>query len=141
MIRPATASDYPKVCQLLQSENLPIIDIPKDLPHFFVKTDSNEIVGAAALELYENAALLRSMIVLPFYRNKGIASELVDELTLEARRKSVRSLFLITNTAEDFFNRKGFRKVEKENVDERVLQSQEFNGLCPESSAVMMKEI
>ena len=141
MIRPATANDYSRVCDLLQSENLPTIDLPKDLPHFFVKTDSEGIVGIVGLELYGGAALLRSMIVLPFYRNKGVASELIDELTLNAKKENVHSIFLITNTAEEFFNRKGFRKVERRNVDERVLQSQEFNGLCPASSAVMMKEI
>jgi amino-acid N-acetyltransferase len=141
MIRPATSSDYPRICQLLQSESLPSIDLPNELPHFFVKTERNEIVGTIGLELYGGAALLRSMIVHPTYRNMGIASELIDELTHEAKKERVHHLFLITNTAEEFFRRKGFHKVDKKDVHEEVLQSQEFNGLCPASSAIMMKEI
>ena len=141
MIRPATASDYPQVCDLLQSESLPTIDLPNGLPHFFVKTERNVIVGAIGLELYEGAALLRSMIVLPSYRKMGVASELIEALTIDAKKERVQYLFLITNTAEAFFTRKGFHRVEKKDVQEGVLQSQEFNGLCPASSAIMMKEI
>ena len=141
MIRPATSSDYPQVCQLLESESLPTVDLPKELSHFFVRTEKEDIIGAIGIELYGGAALLRSMVVVPSFRNKGIASELIDELTLEVKKEHVHSLFLITNTAEAFFSRKGFRKIERADVDERVLQSQEFNGLCPASSAIMMKEI
>jgi len=141
MVRPTTEMDYTQVCSLLQSESLPTIDLERDLPHFFVKTINEEIVGSIGMEHYGESGLLRSMLVRPTFRNKGIASELVNHLSHYAKDRGVRKLFLITNTAEDYFQRMGFTKVLREKVEKEVLQSKEFNGLCPASSAIMMKEL
>src|SRR6185295_8794074 len=116
-------------CSLLQSESLPTIDLERDLPHFFVKTINEEIVGSIGMEHYGESGLLRSMLVRPTFRNKGIASELVNHLSHYAKDRGVRKLFLITNTAEDYFQRMGFTKVLREKVEKEVLQSKEFNGL------------
>lgn len=141
MIRATTEQDYPRVCTLLQSEDLPTIDLDKHLPHFFVKTINDEIVGSIGMEHYGQSGLLRSMIVGLSFRNKGIASELVNKLTQYARDQGLKKLFLITNTAEDYFQKFGFIKVSREQVEKEVLQSKEFNGLCPASSAIMMKQL
>jgi len=141
MIRPTTEMDYSQVCSLLQSENLPDSDLQSNLPHFFVKTINEEIVGSIGMEQYGHSGLLRSMIVSPAFRNKGIASELVNQLTQYARDHGVRKLFLITNTAENYFQRLGFVKITRDKVETEVLQSKEFNGLCPASSSIMMKHL
>lgn len=141
MVRPTTEQDYGEVCSLLQSENLPTIDLERNLPHFFVKTMNEVIVGSIGLEYYGASGLLRSMLVRPQFRNKGIAFELVNHLSHYAKDRGVRKLFLITNTAEDYFQRLGFTRIPREEVEKEVLQSKEFNGLCPASSAIMMKQL
>jgi amino-acid N-acetyltransferase len=141
MIRSTTEQDYPRVCSLLELENLPTIDLDKNLPHFFVKTINEEVVGSIGMEHYGQSGLLRSMIVGPAFRNKGIASELVNKLTQYAKDQGLKKLFLITNTAEEYFQRFGFIKVSREHVEQEVLQSKEFNGLCPASSAIMVKQL
>lgn len=141
MIRFATSEDYDKLCHLLEAEKLPIVDLNKELPHFFLKTVEDKIVGSIGLELYGNSALLRSMMVIPDHRNEGIASELVGKLLSYAKENGVGNVYLITNTAEDFFSRKGFIKIERSKVNKEILSSQEFNGLCPSSSAVMLMQI
>ena len=141
MIRATTEKDYNHVCLLLQAESLPTIDLPTDLRNFFVKTVDGRIVGSIGMEAYGESGLLRSMAVDSAFRNKGIASELVSELTRHAKGLRVRKLFLITNTAEEYFKKFGFVKVVRESVDKEVLQSREFNGLCPASSAIMMKQL
>ena len=141
MIRSATEKDYLTVRDLLQSESLPTIDLDRNLSHFFVMTDENEIVGSIGMEVYEDSALLRSMVVSSSHRNKGIASALVTELTRYAREKNVTTIYLITNTAEEYFKKAGFKSIPREEVKDSVLQSQEFNGLCPTSSAIMMKHL
>ena len=141
MIRATTQQDYARVCSLLQSESLPTIDIAKDLQHFFVKTIGGEIVGSIGMEQYGQSALLRSMIVNPAFRNQGIASELVKTLTQYAQDRGVKNSFLITNTAEKYFQRFGFITIDKDLVEKAVLHSKEFNGLCPSSSAIMMKQL
>ena len=141
MIRATTERDYTQVCSLLQSESLPTIDLENDLPHFFVKTVGEEIVGSIGMERYGQSALLRSMIVSPAFRNKGIAADLVYQLTGYAKGQGVKKLFLITNTAEVYFEKLGFIRVARETVEKDVLRSGEFNGLCPASSAIMMKQL
>jgi len=59
MIRPATNKDYSSVCDLLASENLLTLDLDRNLSHFFVMTEQNEIVGSIGMELYGRSALLR----------------------------------------------------------------------------------
>jgi len=141
MVRPTTERDYAEVCSLLQSESLPTIDLDRNLPHFFVKTIEEEIVGTIGMEHYGESGLLRSMLVRPSFRNKGIALELVNYLTHYAKDYGVRQLFLITNTAENYFQTLGFTKIPREKVAKEVLQSKEFNGLCPASSTIMMKQL
>ena len=53
---------------LLQSERLPVEDLPQDLSGFFMATDNGFIVGAIGLEIYDRSGLLRSLVVKPEYR-------------------------------------------------------------------------
>ena len=56
------------IVALLQSENLPVEDLPATLDNFFVALDHDNVVGAVGLEKYSNCGLLRSLVV-----NKGIS--------------------------------------------------------------------
>ena len=141
MIRSATANDYLAVSALLESETLPTADLDPHLSHFFVMTEGNEVVGSIGLELYGDSALLRSMVVSSGHRKKGIAIALINQLTGYAKERNVGAIFLITNTAENYFKKLGFHNIRREDVDQRVLTSKEFNGLCPASSAIMMKHL
>jgi amino-acid N-acetyltransferase len=140
-IRPAMAADYKQLVSLLQEENLPIVDIDKRLPHFFVAVEDPIIVAAIGMEYYGEAALLRSMITAAAYRGRGLASELIDTLFEYAREKGVRSIYIVTTTAEKYFLQKGFERIERSLVDAPVLQSAEFNGLCPSTAAIMRRSI
>ena len=141
IIRPATAADYRQLVSLLQEENLPVVDIDKGLPHFFVAADDSIIVAGIGLEHYGEAALLRSMITVPAYRGRGLASDLIDTLFEYAREKGVSSIYIVTTTAEKYFLQKGFERIDRSSVDEQVLQSAEFNGLCPSTAAIMRRSI
>lgn len=140
-IRPATAADYQQLAALLQAENLPVTDIDRALPHFFVATAGSEIIAGIGMELYGEAMLLRSMVTAPGRRGGGLASALIDTLFHYARGKGVSSVYIVTATAEKFFERKGFVRIERSAVNELVLQSAEFNGLCPSSAAIMIRRL
>jgi amino-acid N-acetyltransferase len=140
-IRPATAADYNQLIGLLQAESLPVVDIDTGLPHFFVATESPVIVAGIGMEHYGEAALLRSMVTAPAYRGRGLASALIDTLFDYARKKGVRTVYIVTTTAEMYFLEKGFEKIERSSVDRQVLQSAEFNGLCPSTAAIMRRLI
>jgi amino-acid N-acetyltransferase len=44
---------------------------------------------------------------------------------------------LLTNTAEGFFARKGFRRIDQKSVTGAVTSSVEFTGACPAHAACM----
>ncbi|ULQ51814.1 arsenic resistance N-acetyltransferase ArsN2 [Flavihumibacter fluvii] len=138
-IEPAAAEDFSSVCALLESEQLPISDLRKDMKHFFLAIIGETTVGAIGLDPYGSAGLLRSMIVLPGYRHMGIAAYLVETLETHAKQQAIKELFLITNTAEGFFTKMGFNKISKDQLPVTVASSAEFNGLCPASSSIMKK--
>ena len=57
-----------------------------------------------------------------------------------ASKNGITHLFLLTDTAEQFFLRLGYQKISRDSTDVRIKQTVEFNKLCP-SSPVMVKEI
>ena len=140
-IEPAAAEDFSSVCALLESEKLPTSDLRPDMDHFFLAIVGENTVGAIGLDPYGSSGLLRSMIVLPEYRKMGIAAHLVDTLESHARKAGIKELFLITNTAERFFAKTGFQKIDRNLLPATVAASAEFNGLCPASSTIMKKKL
>lgn len=140
-INSAGPSDYNAVCALLSQQNLPIKDIGEELPHFFVVKENELLLGVIGLELYGEFGLLRSMATDPAYRNKGIASSLVTELFDYGKRIGLKEIYLLTETAENYFTRKGFQKLKREEAPASIRQSAEFSHLCPTTAVVMKKEI
>ena len=63
------------------------------------------------------------------------------EAERHARSRGVRELYLLTTTAERFFERLGYRRTGRENAPEAIRGTQEFSGLCPSSSAFLVKEL
>ena len=63
MIESATARDLPEIRALLERMHLPLAGVDEHLPAVLVARDGGQIVGTAALELYADGALLRSVAV------------------------------------------------------------------------------
>jgi amino-acid N-acetyltransferase len=137
----ATSSQRQSIIQLLQGEKLPIDDLPASLENFLVATEDNKVVGAIGMELYGNCGLLRSMVVDKEHRNKKIASGLVQQLETEARVKGIDCMYLLTETALQYFERKGYQKITRDEVPRSLQTSSEFSHICPVSAIVMKKEL
>ncbi len=140
-ISKADKKDFNSICKLLAEENLPTTDLNPLLENFFVTIENNETAGVIGMDRYGNKGLLRSAIVKAAYRNTGIATALINQLFVHAKEQGVETLCLITNTAGKYFEKKGFEKITRNEVPETVLQSKEFNGLCPESSVIMFRKL
>lgn len=50
-------------------------------------------------------------------------------------------LYLITTTADGYFKRLDFGRVERSNVPDAIARTRQFSDLCPASSVVMKKEV
>lgn len=127
--------------QLLTSQKLPTSDLPTSLNDFFVAKEGDQLIGLIGLEKYHENGLLRSMVVHPDFRNKNIASRLVQKIEELAKAESLRAVYLLTETAEKYFERKGYVKVDRSEVPSGIKSSSEFSNVCPVSAVVMMKKI
>lgn len=136
-IRQTTPQDLAGVTRLLESASLPTLGVAEHLAHFLVSEQDGIIVGAIGLEVYGDTALLRSAVVTPALQNKGIGSMLYKSNLDQARLLGVQRLVLLTNTAEEYFARKGFRKIDQKSVTGPVTASAEFTGACPSHAACM----
>lgn len=140
--RKATSADWPAVAQLLQAAELPLDGAEGQILGFVLAhAGDGELVGAAAVEPYGDAALLRSVAVAKGNRGAGLGHDLVLRTLESAYADGVRTVVLLTTTAEHFFPRFGFRRVDRSAVPAAVTASAEFQGACPASAAVMMLKL
>ena len=140
-IIPAEARHAESIKAILLNEKLPVADLPSDMKNFFIATDNRFIVGSIGLELYDRYGLLRSLAVKPGYRNMKIAGELINKLEEWARQSGLEAIYLLTETASTYFERKGFTTIKRDEVPPILQQSSEFSHVCPQSATVMVKQI
>lgn len=125
---------------LLKTQELPVSDITDEhLEHFFFVGADGSPTGLVGLEIYGTDALLRSLVVDANARCKGLGSSLVEHAEQYASSKGVRSIYLLTTTAEAFFNRLGYERVDRSQAPPSIERTREFASLCPASSAFMVK--
>lgn len=130
------------VKQLLSESGLPIADITaQHLLHFFGCGSDAKLEGVVGLELCGETALLRSLAVAPERRGSGLGSRLVAYAERHARDQGIKSLYLLTMTAEAFFLRRGYARLPREKAPEAIRNTKEFGGICPLSSAFMAKHL
>lgn len=96
------------------------------------------MVGSAALESYGAAALLRSVAVDARLHGAGFGQRLTRGALDLARERSIATVYLLTETASDFFTRFGFHEIGRPAVDPAVQQSVEFTSACPASAQVLV---
>jgi amino-acid N-acetyltransferase len=130
-----------EVIALLTAENLPVADLPLNLNNFLVALQNNEVIGVAGLEVYDTSALLRSLAVHPAYRGQGIADQLLQNISALGNLKGIVELYLLTETAPAYFEKKGFVNIIRAEVPAGVQQSAQFSHVCPQSAIVMKKHI
>jgi amino-acid N-acetyltransferase len=106
-----------------------------------VARQDSEVVGTAALELYADGALLRSVAVEPQQQGRRLGHALTEAALRLARDHGVDTVFLLTTTAERFFPKFGFEPIAREDVPASVRASIEFQSACPASAIVMRKRL
>ncbi|MFZ6008703.1 MAG: arsenic resistance N-acetyltransferase ArsN2 [Bacteroidota bacterium] len=122
---------------LLKSSNLPAddLDFKKDLLVGYY--EGGALVGTGGLEIYGAYALLRSLSVRMGIRGKSVGTAITEYLLTEAKKKNLKGIFLLTETAHGFFLKKGFKDVPRDKVPDEVKASSEFSHVCPTTAAVM----
>jgi amino-acid N-acetyltransferase len=124
--RRAREEDIPQIEALITAERLPAYGLAEYLETFFVLEEGARVVGCAGLEVYGEAALLRSVVVAPERRGRVDGRRLVEAALAEARRRDVRRVYLFTMYADAFFRRLGFRETSLDDFEEAVRASRQY---------------
>jgi arsenite methyltransferase len=137
-LRTALASDRNAVEELLRDAGLPVAGVSDQFEHGFVVAESDgAVVGAAGVETYGGHGLLRSVVVRPELRGRGVGELLVLERMEWARSRGVEAVYLLTTTAAPFFTRLGFSTTSRDVVPSAIARSSEFAEVCPSTATVM----
>jgi amino-acid N-acetyltransferase len=140
-LRTATSEDTESIRVLLENNGLPTSDLISSKSQFIVACDGEAIVAAGALQRFASSALLRSVAVASPRRGTGLGRILVEDLERIARAARIKQLILLTETAKPFFERQGYRVIERHEVPQEVQGSEEFRSLCPASATCMAKTL
>jgi amino-acid N-acetyltransferase len=128
------------VAALLDAADLPSADLTDaHMEHFFFCGPAAAPIALVGVELCGSNALLRSLVVRPEHRSAGLGAALVEHIEAYARSRGVRAIYLLTTTAESFFARRGYATANRASAPPEIAQTREFAGICPASSAFMMK--
>lgn len=127
VLRRPTVQDVPKIADLINGyANLGQM-LPRShhklyqfLRDFIGAWDSDHLVGCGALALiWEGLGEIRSLAVLPEYRNQGIGRQIVRFLLEDARQMGLVRVFALTYQ-QGFFERMGFRQVARDSLPHKI---------------------
>ncbi len=127
---------------MLEASGLPASDLTAGhMRHFFYAGSARDPAGLVGIEIHGADALLRSLVVSADRRSTGLGSALVLRAESHAREQGVRSMYLLTTTAEDYFVRRGYVRLERADAPDGIRATREFSDICPASSAFMFKPL
>lgn len=140
-IEPARAEDLPAILQLLRDQKLPEDGLADHLKTTLVARRDGLVVGTVAIEMYADGGLLRSVAVAGTLQGQGVGRSLTDAAFNLAKARGLRALYLLTTTADGYFPKFGFERIQRDDVPASVQTSIEFTSACPASAIVMRSHL
>jgi UDP-N-acetylmuramate: L-alanyl-gamma-D-glutamyl-meso-diaminopimelate ligase len=143
-VMPARREDAEAVKSLLSEVGLYHFEMSQDeiCSEFLVLANEKGFTGSVGLRVLEEDAILHSLAVKPESRGVGYGWLLADAVIALARYRGVRRIYLLTETASDFFAAKhGFREVDLSTVDDAVADSSIFQSLRDRSPVAMRLDL
>ena len=140
-IGPASGGDLDAIKALLAAALLPSRGAGGPDQRFIVARQGGRLLGCAGLETLGQDGQVRSLAVHWTRRNAGLGTRLHERLLYEALLAGVRTLYVVTTTAEEFFSRHGYRTIGTDAVPPRMLASEEFAAFVPGGGTVMSRPV
>lgn len=151
--RPARAEDLLAVAGLLEQAGLPRAGLQDQFPAGFavVEDEAGAPCAAAGVEVHGQGpgaeGLLRSVVVAPEARGRGLGAALVRERAAWAGARGLPRLWLLTTTAAPYFQGlqgfqgPGFEPASRAAAPPALQASAEFAGVCPASAACLVVDL
>jgi len=138
----ALPGDLPRVRELLALAHLPGEDLTESaLEHFLVCRDGDSLVAVVGLEPRDGTALLRSLVVRRDLLGRGIGAQLIAAAETRARELQVSDLYLLTTTAAEYFDKRGYRRLDRDCAPVAIRATSQFSALCPATATLMVKAL
>lgn len=137
----ATARDLPAIETLLSTAGLPRDGAAAAFEAGVVGRDRDRLVAAAAVERYDSFGLLRSVVVVADRRGAHLGRTIVAAAEELARELGLNELFLLTETATDWFPRLGYVPIVRDEVPDVVRGSVEFTTACSTTAVAMRRSL
>lgn len=137
-IEHARESDLAEIRRLIDAVGLPLDglgDVPTDV---FVAREADVVVGTASLERHGDHGLLRSVAVGPERRGHGIGSALASAAESYADELGLDGVYLLTDTAVEFFADRGYVTVDRNAGPAPIMASVEWAEACGETATPMV---
>jgi arsenate reductase len=132
----------PELADALMATHLLADDLQgPDRAFFRFRLLGGDTVGYGGFERYGADVLLRSIAVEPAERGKGIGRAMALLLMSRAFDQGGRQAYALTTTAGPFFERIGFKVLDRTKAPASILATRQAAGLCPSSAALLARRI
>lgn len=129
-----------EVGALLTACDLPVADLRDDgNVRFFGFRRESELLGVIGIEVCGDFGLLRSLAISADNRGNSLGRKLVAFSEEWATRSNLKALYLLTTTADSFFERLGYERLSRSEAPSTIAATPQFSGICPGSSIFMGK--
>ena len=136
-----TSGDVKTIQALLKSNDLPSEDCGDHLSNFIGIAQGDQInkqiIAVAGYERIAQFALLRSVAVDSQFRRQGLAASLIENRLDQLRLLKVAAVYILTETAEQYFGPLGFERVDRDRLPSEIQSTQQCQTLCPASAIAM----
>lgn len=132
----------PEIGSLLETCGLPVQDLSgNESVVIFSQRINGDLAGVVGIEVFGENGLLRSLAVAEEQRGNGLGYSLVAHAETWATETSIQSLWLLTESAAEFFKAIGYVRKERSEAPETIQKSAQFRDLCPVSAVLMKKNL
>jgi N-acetylglutamate synthase-like GNAT family acetyltransferase len=135
------SADCTAFVQALTAEGLPTDDLAEPGRAFFRTERDGQVMGFGGYELHGADALLRSVVIPPALRGRGLGRDVAEGVLRHAAQAGARCAYLLTTSATPFFERLGFTRIDRAAAPESIRSTRQATSLCPSSAALMVRPL
>jgi UDP-N-acetylmuramate: L-alanyl-gamma-D-glutamyl-meso-diaminopimelate ligase len=130
--------DAPAIDQLLDQYDLPPVSAGPDVETMVMRSPAG-VVGTVSLQVAGDSGFLFGLAIVPDRRGQGLGWVLGDSALRRAGELGLSRIYLLTNTAADFFAGKlGFSPIDADAVDPAIRHRPNFAVALAQPNTVCM---
>lgn len=127
-LRIGRSDEVEAIAKLITSEGMPAREVDRWIDGFWVLDDGRKLVGCAGVEVYGEAAVLRSVMVAPELRGTGEGVRMIERALDYMREMGARRCYLFTMTAQSWFPRFGFAVCSLDDFEAAARESWQYKA-------------